>query len=588
MGKSSKGLTRRGFLEGFGATAGLAVVAGVAGCAPKSGSAASASSEAGAAANSGEYVIGATPSWLGQAPDIATSAIADTKETDLLIVGAGNGGTAAAATAADMGIDFLLVEKGTTVCETRNWYGAINIPECAALGKTVDTLRLNNEVRRAYCGKNDMRVVRVWIDESAEMHAWVKGIMASYGYSVNFDGDQGEGRGGVGEDMYVPPEQVNYLADNDCPDNYKKMKRNQIFEDYIGKKGHEILYNYDLAKLIIDGDGAVTGALFDTGNKSYVQINAKNVLLTAGGYAGDPFMLDALNPILSKCLTASNWWPTNTGMGIKSAMRIGAMKDPESSGMVFDRGAVPPGTKAGWTQESLKAGNPQLTGNKQFNPGTQPFLKMNTHGERFFNESADYDWAPYAAASQPGGVYIEVWDSNFASDVARFHGLGCSSLTNVMVNQMGMGTEAYLKDWIDQGIVVKADTLDALADGLGLQGDHKKAFLATVDRYNTLYDKQADPDFGKEPYLLSEIRKAPFYGVTLGGILLSTGDGLRINTDMQVLNGDAEPIKGLYAAGDCSGSVFADGYYNLTHGMACGRTLTFARHAVRHIAGSGK
>lgn len=94
-----------------------------------------------------------------------------------------------------------------------------------------------------------------------------------------------------------------------------------------------------------------------------------------------------------------------------------------------------------------------------------------------------------------------------------------------------------------------------------------------------------DVDFGKEAYMLSSIRKAPYYGVTLGGIILSTGDGLRINTDMQVYNTDGQVIPGLYAAGDCSGSIFADGYYNLTHGMACGRTLTFARHAVRHIAG---
>lgn len=55
---------------------------------------------------------------------------------------------------------------------------------------------------------------------------------------------------------------------------------------------------------------------------------------------------------------------------------------------------------------------------------------------------------------------------------------------------------------------------------------------------------------------------------------------------MQVLDTNAEVIPGLYAAGNCGGSVFADGYYNLTHGMACGRALTFARHAVNHIAGT--
>ena len=88
-----------------------------------------------------------------------------------------------------------------------------------------------------------------------------------------------------------------------------------------------------------------------------------------------------------------------------------SMKDPQSAAFVFDRGAVEPGTKAGWTQQSLENGEPMLPATGQFNPGSQPFLKMNLHGERFFNESANYDWAPHAAASQPGGVYLEVWDA---------------------------------------------------------------------------------------------------------------------------------------------------------------------------------
>ena len=73
--------------------------------------------------------------------------------------------------------------------------------------------------------------------------------------------------------------------------------------------------------------------------------------------------------------------------------------------------------------------------------------------------------------------------------------------------------------------------------------------------------------------------------MTLGGTLLDTSDGLRINADGQVLKTDGEVLEGLWAAGNCAGSLFADGYYNLTHGMACGRLLTFARHEVQHIAG---
>ena len=576
-----KGLTRRNFLTGAAVAAGAVAAASMAGCAPQ---ASSSSEAADSAAAEVKTLVGQTPAWLGEAPEIAEGDIVETKETKLLIVGAGNGGMAAAATACDLGLDFMVVEKTAALAVTRNWYGAVNIPECAEAGKEVDTIKLGNVMRQAYCGKNDMRVAKVWMNESASMHEWVKGIMDSYGFDVNFDSDQGKGHGGVGIDMYVPPIQVNYVAREDCPEEYAALTRNDIFQDYIKQAGHEVTFNYDLAKLVQDESGAVTGAIFNTAD-GYVQINAKNVLLTTGGYASNPDMLDALNPLMTRCLTASDALPGNTGMGIKAGMWAGAMKDAEAMAMVFDRGAVVPGTKAGYTAESIEAGAPSFTmpSNGQFNPGSQPFLKVNTHGERFFNEDANYDWAPYAAAGQPGGVYLEIWDSNFAEDVDRFHSLGCAGLTRMMLSFMSM--DDMLKDWIDKGVVIKADTLEELADGLLLEDEYKENFLATVERYNELYDKQEDEDFGKEPYMLSAIRKAPFYGVTLGGIILSTGDGLRINTDMQVYNTDGDVIPGLYAAGDCSGGIFADGYYNLTHGMACGRTLTFARHAVRHIAG---
>lgn len=573
-------LSRRGFLTAAIATAGVTGAA-LAGCSPKAAEEQPATQQPAQT----ESLIGATPSWLGQAPEIAEADIVETKDTALLIVGAGNAGMVAAATALDLGLDFIVAEKSVSVAKTRNWYGAVNIDECLENGQSVDAIKLNNVIRQAFCGKNDMRVTKVWIDESAEMHAWVRGIMDGYGFDVDFDGDQGEGRGGVGIDMYVPPIQVTYKARKDCDEKYAQLKRNELLEQYIADGGAHVEYDLDLAKLVTDENGAVKGAIFKS-KDGYVQINADNVLLTTGGYAANPEMVTGINPLLTKCITLGVYWPSNTGMGIKAAMWAGAMKDPAPAAFVFDRGAVPPGTKAGYTQESIEAGEPMFPGvGSQFNPGTQPFLKVNLHGERFFNESGNYDWAPHAAASQPGGVYVEIWDGGFKDDIARFHGLGCSSTTNVVVNGSGVPVDEFLKNWLEDGSLIKADTLEELADKLGFQGSDKENLLKTIERYNELYDNQEDVDFGKEPYLLSQIRKGPFYGVTLGGSLLDTSDGLRINADMQVLNTDANVIDGLYAAGDCSGSFFADGYYNLTHGMAVGRSMTFARHAVRHIAG---
>ena len=219
--------------------------------------------------------------------------------------------------------------------------------------------------------------------------------------------------------------------------------------------------------------------------------------------------------------------------------------------MIFDRGLVEPGTTAGYTEESIEAGQPQFPGNGQFNPGTQPFLKVNLKGQRFALESADYDYLPHAAAQQPGGVYISVWDGNFGEDVQRFHTLGCSAMTRNMVlgSKKEDGTydlDKFFEKELADGRLQKADTLDELADKLGFDAEAKKTFLATCERYNELYDNQEDVDFGKEAYRLSELRTPPFFGATLGGTLLTTIDGVRINADCQALNADFEPIEGLY------------------------------------------
>ena len=134
----------------------------------------------------------------------------------------------------------------------------------------------------------------------------------------------------------------------------------------------------------------------------------------------------------------------------------------------------------------------------------------------------------------------------------------------------------------EQGIVVKADTIEELAEKLGLPVD---VFKQTVDRYNELYDMQKDEDFGKEAYRLSELRTPPFEGVRMsGGYFICTLDGIRIDTNMNALDAAGNPIEGLYVAGDCSGGYFDASYPNLLAGAAAGRSVTFGRLAGKNAA----
>lgn len=582
---SATEMNRRQFVSLAGIGAGALAAMGLAGCSPAKPSLAGTGE-----AHAAEGSEGAA-SWLGEAPEIAEEQIVRTETTDLLIVGAGNAGMVAAATAADLGMNFMVCDKAGDVQATRHFVGAVDSRWQKEAGVTVDKGKLLNELTRYASGKCSQDVWKVWIDESGETLEFVYDITAAAGMDLYLDVDDYDHSTG-GTDYYVPMQQHMWylpavteaappaLWGNASAD--AGVSRNKVLADFIASKGTEVAFGYTLAKLVREEGGRVTGAIFETSD-GYVQVNAaKGVLLATGGYSANPVMLSALAPAVLDSCAAIDKMPNCTGDGIKAGLWAGARMDRESAPMIFDRGAVLPGVDCGLEGEGMEADFPSVCSENVI--GSLPFLKVNRRGERFFNESAPYDWCAAAAANQPGGVWCSILDANAGADAARFQIIGCAKIASQLLQ--GLPPEETVAVFpggqalLEQGAFVKADTLEELADQLGLPRD---VFLATVERYNELYDKQADEDYGKEAFRLSEIRTAPFYGCWFGGALLTTLDGLKINANMQVLDQKLESIPGLYAAGDCSGSMFSGNYPEYLIGCAVGRTMTEGRHAVRYI-----
>ena len=525
--------------------------------------------------------------WLGTEPDIDEAAITETWDTDILIVGAGNGGMCAAAYAAQNGLDFRVIEQNVAVQDTRHWYGAIDTSAAKAAGaEPCDRAKLLSEISRYASGKCDQRVVKTWIDESAAMHDFVSGILeGEYGWTCEFtSGSEATWPAENAEhntDYLYPVQEHNYMASETAAG----MQRNQAFQDYIEKLGYSIDFNTALAKLEKDSTGRITGIIAQSNDDGhFIRINAaKGVLLACGGYPGNPYMMEQLDPLGTSVTTACSYSPADRGYGIRAAVWAGANLDKEAAPMLFDRGVVPPGQDAGYVESESAFGGKAFPGPiRQYNPGTQPFLKVNRHGQRFANESCPYNDIVYAAAHQPGRVYAQIHDDNWYEDVQRFHTIGCSAQTR-------NGGPDYVLPKMEEaeaaGCFFRADTLDELADKLGFTGEAKDTFLATVERYNELYDAQEDTDFGKPAYRLSAIRKAPFYGCWLGASLLTTEQGIAINEKGQALDTNNEPMPGLYITGDMSGSFFANNYPCLMAGVAMGRTMTFAIKAIKQMAG---
>ena len=154
------------------------------------------------------------------------------------------------------------------------------------------------------------------------------------------------------------------------------------------------------------------------------------------------------------------------------------------------------------------------------------------------------------------------------------------TLPRVSAEYEGLSQE--LDDLQKQGYIVEADTVEELAEKLGLPVD---AFTATVERYNELAAKGEDEDFGKEGYRLSTLQQAPFYGVRqAGGYLICTIDGIQIDDNMHAIDQDFKAIPGLYVIGDMSGNYFSGSYPSLMAGAAAGRSATFGRLAGQNAA----
>ena len=525
--------------------------------------------------------------WLGKEPDIDETAITETVDTDILIVGAGNGGMFAAAYAAANGLNFRVIEQNANVQDTRHWYGAVDSAAAKEAGEpATDKAKLLSEISRYASGKCDQRVVKTWINESAAMHDFMRSILEDkYGWVCDFtSGSEAAWPAENAEhntDYLYPVQEHNYMASESA----SGTPRNELLLQYIQELGYDVDFKTSLAKLEKNSEGRITGIIAQsTEDDHFIRYNAnKGVLLACGGFPGNPYMMEQLDPLGTSVTTACSYSPADKGYGIRAAVWAGANLDKEAAPMLFDRGIVAPGVDAGYVDSDSAFGGKAFPGKiRQYNPGTQPFLKVNRNGERFANESCPYNDIVYAAAHQPGRVYAQICDANILEDAKRFHTIGCSAQTR-------NGGEKYIQGKMDEaieaGALFKCDTLDELADKMGFTGAAKDTFLATVERYNELYDKQNDEDFGKPAYRLSAIRTAPFYGCWLGASLLTTEQGIAINEKGQALDNNNQPMEGLYITGDMSGSFFANNYPCLMAGVAMGRTLTFAMKAVKQMAG---
>jgi fumarate reductase flavoprotein subunit len=491
-------------------------------------------------------------------PDpIEASAIDEIIESDVVIAGGGLSGFAAAVTAAERGARVVLLEKRDTFTYHGLATAIVGSGLQKELGLEVDMDALTLELERANACRADMRVVNIWRDHSGEAMDWLMDLMAKdpeiiptvFGFNIPYDPINEPYHEFPTAHLFNDGEHVGTGSEAGYPFSNFPVVNTLVKE--AESLGVDIRYETPAIQLIKEGD-RVTGVIAQAEDGSYLRFNAdKGVVLACGDYGNSSELMTAYQRAdLVEGATCDYVPAVNTGDGHKMGLWVGAAMD------------TPPHCVAA------------MGSGAQLRPHS--FLRVNPYGERITNEDNTVEMTANTVLTQPGYFMWQLLDADWPTYVMR----GGMHLARLVADIDA--TRALVEEQTEHGVYLKADTLDELAELMDVPADTLKA---TVSRYNELAARGHDDDFGVRPDRMFPVVNPPFLAGRIGALFYVTLGGLKVNHRFEVLDEMAEPISGLYAAGNTSGSFYGVTYYDVTLGNSHGRALATGWAAGQSVAG---
>ncbi|BDR59878.1 FAD-dependent oxidoreductase [Lactobacillus xylocopicola] len=309
-----------------------------------------------------------------------------------------------------------------------------------------------------------------------------------------------------------------------------------ILGDWVKNHGVEPHLETQAEHLIIEHD-KVCGVIATRADGSMLTVHAKAVILTAGGFGANTKMVQKFNTYWTSIADdiATTNSPAITGDGIRLGLEAGAD--------LFGMGFI----------QLMPVSDPQ-TGELFTGLQTPPanFIMVNQKGQRFVNEFAERDTLAKAAIDN-GGLFYLIADDQ---------------IKETAYNTSQAAIDAQVK----AGSLLKADTLTELAQKAGMDPD---TLVKTIKTYNHAVDQKNDPEFHKNVFGL-KCEVAPFYATPRKPAIHHTMGGLTIDPQARVLNPAGQIISGLYSAGENAGGLHAG---NRLGGNSLADIFTFGRIA---------
>lgn len=449
------------------------------------------------------------------------------KTADVVIIGAGGSGFAAATEVVENGGTVIILEKNEYIGgNTARAGGTLNAPDPERQSKigVEDSVELfYKNTMEAGDNKSNPELVKVFAENALPARQWLSDHGTKWTENVY------QTIGGLWPRSMDEKDKVAY---NGFIEPLEKI---------VLDKGGEIILNCKAEEILTDAKGNVTGVrAVDTKNNQVYELTAiKGVIIATGGYGANQEMVKKFNNVDG--LPTSNA-PTSTGDGITMAMKIGAATVGTEYIQIHPHG------------------NPMTGGLQSHFAGViKNSIYVNKEGKRFTEESGRRDTISEDTIKQTGQVMYSIFDSK-----GGFYA-GVLELKNK-------------EDLIKKKYLYEADTLEELAKKAGLDA---KGLKETVARYNKLVESGKDTDFEKDE-LEQKIEAGPFYCVPLSPTIHHTMGGITINSNAQVLNNNGKVIKNLYAAGEVTGGIHGT---NRIGGNALTDCVVFGRIAGKRAMG---
>lgn len=406
--------------------------------------------------------------------------------TDLVIIGGGPAGLAAAISAREAGLkNIILIEKLDILSGNgkydMNFYDLINSEAQKARGinDTVESLIADNS--------NPLDTperIKAQAEGAFVLDKWLR----SFGVKLNYNYGK---RGHMAES--------NAYAGAHVQDGMENKVKELGIDVRTGTKGLDLIMK----------DGKAAGVKVQNGNNFY-DINAKAVILATGGFSAN-------KELLKKYVPGSEVFQTSN--------QIGATGDFIP---VFEKNNIKTANL-----EVLNIFPFIIRQTRDLTGGGDGFILVNKEGKRFTSESITY--ATRFSTAQ------KILDQ---TDSAAFY----------IYDQKLYDSSFRLQKHTAQGLHLKADTLDELADKLGIDKNNLKS---TVEEFNKAVRGEIKDPFREKPTKKEFKAEGPYYGVQVESAIHMTKGGVAANEKAEVLHKDGHVVKGLYAAGEVTNTTGA-------------------------------